>query len=150
MRKALFLTVIVLAAFAVAMAFAQEEKKEKPMEKKDPAAEWKASVKRGEALFNDAKLGTSGMTCNSCHMKGGTMDGKMGEMSIKAFDAVHTTYPKFMGMAGKVMTLDQVINYCIMSPLKGTPLAWDDQRLADLAAYVSTVKPAPPEEKKEE
>jgi cytochrome c len=83
-------------------------------------------------------------------MKGGTMDGKMGDMKIKAFDAVHKTYPKFWGMAQKVMTLDQVINWCIMTPMKGKPLAWDDQRLADLAVYISTVKPAPPEAKKTE
>jgi hypothetical protein len=43
-------------------------------------------------------------------------------------------------MAKKVMTLDQVNNWCIMNPLKGKPLAWDDQKLTDLTAYVASVK----------
>jgi cytochrome c len=148
MKKTVLLTTAVLVVFAVAGAFAQKEKEAEKMP--DPKMEWKASVDRGMALFGDPKLGTSGQTCNTCHMKGGTMDGKMGDMSIKAFDAVHATYPKYWGMAKKVMTLDQVINWCIMNPLQGKPLAWDDQKLADLAAYISTVKPMKMEKKAEE
>jgi len=55
-------------------------------------------------------------------------------------------------MANKVMTLDQVINWCIMTPLQGEPLKWDDQRLADLAAYCASVESAEMEtmEEKEE
>ena len=151
MRKTLLLAVIVLVAFAVAFAFAQE-KKEKAMEKKDPEAELKASVKRGEGLFNDSKLGTTGMNCSSCHMKGGTVDGKMGDMTMMAFNALNTKYPKYVGMMGqidKVITLDQMVNFCVANPLKGKALAADDQRLADLVAYCSSVVPAPPEKKKE-
>ena len=153
MRKRVFLAAVLLVAFAVALAFAQEkQEKEMKMEKKDPAAELKASVKRGEALFNDAELGTTGLTCGSCHMKGGTVDGKMGDMTMKAFDVLNTKYPRYVSMMGqidKVITLDQMVNFCVVNPLKGEALAADDQRLADLVAYCSSVRPAPPEEKKE-
>jgi cytochrome c len=53
-------------------------------------------------------------------------------------------------MAAKVMTLDQVVNFCITNPLKGEALAWDDQRLTDLVAYCASVKPMKHEERKEE
>jgi cytochrome c len=43
-------------------------------------------------------------------------------------------------MASRVVTLDQMINWCIITPMKGTALAWDDQGLADLVAYVASVK----------
>ncbi len=149
MKKVLVLSIIVLVCFLCMLAYTQKEGEE--VAKVDPKAELQKSVERGKALFNDAKLGTSGMTCNSCHAKGGTVDSKMGEMSMKAFDALNAKYPKYFGMAKRVMTLDQVINWCIKTPLKGEPLSWDDQKLTDLTAYVASVKPEKAtKEKKEE
>jgi cytochrome c len=108
----------------------------------DPGAELMASIERGKALFNDTKLGTSGMSCSSCHVEGGTKDGKMGDMTIKAFHNMAVKYPKYFPMAKKVMTLDQVNNFCLVNPLKGEPFGWNDQRMADLTAYVASVKAA--------
>jgi cytochrome c len=147
MRSAVLLVVVVLVMSMVFVACAQEEKK--PEKMADPAAELRASVARGKALFMDPKLGTTGQTCNTCHMKGGTVAGKMGDMNLKAFDALNAAYPKYWMMAKKVMTLDQVVNWCIMTPLKGETLAWDDVRLTDLTAYCASVKPAKVEVKKE-
>ncbi len=138
MRKALVLFVVLSVGFAFFYACAQKEEKEMP--KVDPIAELQKSIERGKALFGDTTLGTSGMTCNSCHMEGGTKEGKMGEMTIHPFDNVAAKYPKYFGMAKKVMTLDQVNNWCIVTPLKGKALAWDDQRLTGLTAYVASVK----------
>ena len=39
------------------------------------------------------------------------------------------------------MTLDQVVNFCITTPMKGEALKWDDPRLTDLTTYVTHVKP---------
>jgi cytochrome c len=148
MKKIAVLAIAILVGFACVLAYAQKEG-EKEMPKPDPAKEMTAAVERGKALFGDTKLGTTGMSCNSCHMKGGTMDGEMGDMTVKAFDALSTKYPKYWMMAKKVMTLDQVINWCIVNPLKGTALAWDDQRLTDLAAYCASVTPVKEEVKEE-
>jgi cytochrome c len=148
MKRAILFVTILLVALAAVLALAQEKKE---MEKKpDPAAEMKASIERGMKLFNDPELGTSGQTCNTCHMKGGTMPGEMGNMKIKAFDSLNAKYPMYWMMAKKVMTLDQVVNWCIMMPLKGEPLVWDDQKLTDLVAYCASVKPAPPPEKEKD
>ncbi len=140
---------IVLLCLVVAISVVAQEKKEgmKEEAKKakgetaDANKELMAAVERGKALFEDPALGTAGVSCGSCHMEGGTKPGKMGEMEIKPFMNVAASYPKYVGMAGKVITLDQIINICIKKPMKGTPLEWHDQRLADLAAYVASVKP---------
>jgi cytochrome c len=50
-------------------------------------------------------------------------------------------YPKYFMMGKKVMTLDQVVNFCITTPMKGEALKWDDPRLTDLTTYVTHVKP---------
>ncbi|KPJ52781.1 hypothetical protein AMJ39_06930 [candidate division TA06 bacterium DG_24] len=143
MKKA---TVIISAFVLLALImFACAKQEEEAMEV-DPTAELAASVEHGKELFYDESLGTSGMTCNSCHMEGGTKGGKMGDMTIRAFDDLGSKYPKYFGMATRVMTLSQVNNWCIVNPLEGEALAWDDQKLADLTAYVASVKPAPIEE----
>ncbi len=119
----------------------QEEAKKAQGEMADAHKELMAAVERGKALFDDPALGTTGTSCSSCHMEGGTKPGKMGEMEIKPFMNVAASYPKYVAMAGKVITLDQIVNICIKKPMKGTPLEWHDQRLADLSAYVASVKP---------
>lgn len=130
---------ILMALFVSLAMFACAQKEEKKMEV-DPAAELAKSVDNGKKLFNDKTLGTSEMTCNSCHMEGGTKEGKMGDMVIPTWDDLASKYPKYFGMAKRVMTLDQVVNWCIVEPLKGEALAWDDQKLTDLTAYCASVK----------
>jgi cytochrome c len=148
MKRAILLAVVIVVAFATFLAYAQE----KMMEKKMTADEHlKASIMRGKALFSDPTLGTNGRKCDDCHAMGGTMEGKLGELTIPPFNMVNHKYPMYWKTTKKVMTLDQVINVCIMTPMEGEPLAWDDQRLADLAAYCSSVTPMKHEtmEKKE-
>jgi thiosulfate dehydrogenase len=143
MKKTTALIMMILFLGLIVYAFAQKEE-EKAV---DPAEELAKSVANGKMLFSDTTLGTSGMTCNSCHMEGGTKAGKMGDMVVPAWDNLAAKYPKYFGMAKKVMTLDQVNNWCIVNPLKGKPLAWDDQRLTDLTAYVASVKKVEKKEK---
>jgi cytochrome c len=148
MKHVALLVFVVVIALAFVVAYAQKEQEaEKQM---DPKAAMEASIMNGKALFGDASLGTNGKTCNDCHTAGGTMEGKMGKMVIKPFYEVNEKYPMYWMMANKVMTLDQVINWCIMTPLQGEPMKWDDQRLADLAAYCASVAPADAEMEEEE
>jgi len=128
---------LILAGLAIlifSLSFSQTGEKEA---KVDPKVELAKSVERGKALFNDKSLGTNGMTCNTCHPEGGTKDaGK-----VKAFDNLACKYPKYWeGMSNTVMTLTQVVQWCIVNPLKGKPLAWDDPKLTDLTAYCASIK----------
>lgn len=109
-----------------------------------PNNELAASVERGKALFYDSSLGTSGLSCNSCHVEGGTKDNpqKMMGMIMDAFDNLGARYPQYVPMVKKIITLSGMVNFCIVNPLKGEALAWDDQKLIDLTAYCASVKKA--------
>lgn len=109
-----------------------------------PNNELAASVERGQALFNDNTLGTSGMTCNSCHVEGGTKDNPrtMMGMTIDAFDNLGARYPQYVPMVEKVVTLPATIDFCITNALKGEPLPWHDQKLIDLTSYCASIKKA--------
>ena len=148
MKRVALLLFIVVITSAFVVAYGQKEKEAE--KKMDPEAAMKASIMNGKALFGDASLGTNGKTCNDCHAGGGTMEGKMGKMVIKPFHEVNEKYPMYWMMANKVMTLDQVINWCILTPLQGEPLKWDDQRLADLAAYCASIETAEMEMEEED
>jgi cytochrome c len=98
---------------------------EKDAPKVDPKGELKMAVARGKALWSDASLGTAGQSCASCHSDPAELAG-----------IVHK-YPKYQKMAKKVITLDQMVNLCIVNPMEGTALAWDDQRMADIVTFIS-------------
>ena len=134
------LTVFILVLGVCAM-YAAAVAQQTPMTEANPKAELRKSIESGKVLFSDSKLGTTAQSCNDCHMAGGTKDATMGKMEIKAFNNLAAMYPKYFMMANKVVTLDQIVNWCIVTPMKGPALAWDDQRLADLVAYVVSVKP---------
>ena len=94
------------------------------------AGELEDAVARGHKLFADASLGTTGMSCNSCH----TNMGK-GDIPFTGRAPV----PKVFSMAKQMRTLDQTVQGCIMGAMKGKPLAWEDARLTDLVTYVNSL-----------
>ena len=85
------------------------------------AAKHEASRDAGKALFNDAKLGTSGKTCNDCHKNG-----------------------KGLEKAGSRTDLEQMVNNCIAGPLKGTPLKTDSVEMKSIVLYIKSLKKKAP------
>jgi len=77
---------------------------------------------KGKALFNDTKLGAAGNSCNSCHP-----DGKGLEKAAARKD------------------LAKVVNSCIENALKGKPINTNSSEMADLIAYIKSVKGKGPE-----
>jgi len=79
------------------------------------------NVEKGKALFNDPKLGggTAGVSCNSCHP-----DGKGVE---KAAD-------------WKDKDLEKQVNLCIKNALKGKGIDPKSAEMADIIAYVKSLK----------
>lgn len=89
-----------------------------------PLKDYKKVVERGTLLWNDTRLGTSGVSCASCHPNGALLNAK--------------PFPKHIKMTGDIVTLDQMINFCMINPMKAAkPLAWNSQKLTALAAYVT-------------
>ncbi len=92
-------------------------------------------VDEGRALFEDSSLSGNGLSCASCHT---------GNDGFGAGFA--TPYPHPVEMARKKLGVDralfadEVVQLCLLVPMKGQPLAWDSRELAALTAYVADVK----------
>lgn len=89
------------------------------------AKQHEASADMGKALFNDAKLGTSGKTCGSCHADG-----------------------KGLEKAGASADLEKTINACITTPLKGTALDAKSVEMKSLVLYIKSLGEKKPAAKK--
>ena len=74
---------------------------------------------KGKALFSDPKLGggTAGISCNSCHPDG-----------------------KGMEKAGDRKDLEKQVNACIKGPLKGKGIDPKSPEMADIIAYIKSLK----------
>jgi cytochrome c peroxidase len=75
-----------------------------------------ATVERGQALFNDPRLGTSGKTCNDCHKNGQGLE-----------------------HAGARKDLEMVVNRCVMGPLKGKMLENDSIEMQSIVLYLKSL-----------
>ncbi len=85
---------------------------------------YSALVKKGKKLWKDPKLGKSGMSCMSCHADHEALN----------LDKVGT-FPHYVAMPDKVVTLDQMINFCMITPMETDPLPWDSIKMTALASY---------------
>jgi len=94
------------------------------------------NVEKGKALFNDPKLGggTSGRSCNSCHPDGKGLE--------DAADKKEWETP-----GGTRKTLEGAINICITMALKGKALDPKSAEMADIVAYIRSLKAKAPAEK---
>ena len=85
--------------------------------------EFMTVVQKGRELWTSPTLGTNGVACAQCHPN--------------AANTHPETYPKFQQQLGRVITLREMINWCIRQPLEGKPLPLDDPKMVALEAYVS-------------
>lgn len=84
--------------------------------------EFLAVVDEGDQLFHSGKLGGNTVSCDQCHPN--------------ATNTHPETYPKFQKQIGKVVSLFEMINWCIRNPLEGQPLAADDPKMTALLSYI--------------
>lgn len=74
------------------------------------------SAENGKALFNDAKLGTTGQSCGSCHPDG-----------------------RGMAKAAAKENLAATVNTCIAKALKGKPLDVKSVEMQSLVLYIKSL-----------
>lgn len=91
--------------------------------RKNPITDPARIMEMADKLWSDTKLGTSGNACATCHPNGAGL--KM------------EPFPKHIKMAGDILTMDQMINFCMTNPMKGKPLAWNSQEMTELGAYIT-------------
>lgn len=84
--------------------------------------EYLAAVDKGEKLFHGGLGNENTVSCDQCHPN--------------ASNTHPETYPKFQQQMGKVAVLGEMINWCIMNPLEGEPLALDSAEMIALQAYI--------------
>jgi len=82
------------------------------------------AVAVGKKMWNDENLGTSGMACLSCHSDHELLN--LGK---------NQNYPHYVKMVGDVVTLDQMINYCMLNPMKGKEFEQNSKEMTAMAAY---------------
>jgi len=79
----------------------------------------------GKKLWSDEEnMGTAGVACLSCHA----------DHALLHLDK-NQTFPHYVKMVGDVVTLDQMINYCLLNPMKGKQLDKNSKELTAMAAY---------------
>jgi len=86
-------------------------------------AQFMQVVQKGRELWTSPALGKNGVVCAQCHPN--------------AANSHPETYPKFQKQIGKVITLPEMINWCIRNPLEGQPLAVDSPEMTALVAYAT-------------
>ena len=106
---------------------------------------------RGESLFYEAKLSLDGWySCNSCHTDGHTC----GLLNDNHSDGSFGTPKRILSLLGAAdtgpwawngsnATLEQQIHNSIEVTMQGKPEQVSDQQVADLIAYLHTLKPPP-------
>jgi len=78
----------------------------------------------GAKMWKNENLGTSGLACLSCHADHDLLNLERNQ-----------NFPHFVKMVGDVVTLDQMINYCMMNPMKGNAFDKNSKELTAMAAY---------------
>ncbi|MDT8398563.1 MAG: hypothetical protein RQ899_08120 [Pseudomonadales bacterium] len=92
-----------------------------------------ALVERGRALWTDASIGSSGLACQSCHVNGAQFK-----------DTFKQAYPHQVAMSTNMAGLneisaEQMVQFCMIVPMKSEPLPWESEELAALTAYTVDV-----------
>jgi cytochrome c len=110
----------IVVGIVVSLAYA-DEFSQKDLERWQQ--EYMSVVKKGRELWVSPELGTNGVACAQCHPN--------------AANTHPETYPKFQQQLGRVIGLRDMINWCLLNPLEGTPLELDDPRMLAMEAYIT-------------
>jgi len=122
-KKSLGVSLAVLTAgisLAIVFSIQAAEFTQADLERWDK--EFMSVVTRGDKLFHSA-LGKNQVSCDQCHPN--------------AANTHPETYPKFQQQIGRVVSLFEMVNWCIQNPLEGDPMPADDPRMVALLSYIT-------------
>jgi thiosulfate dehydrogenase len=117
------LSAAAIVAVILAMAFPTGAKEFTKQDLERWDKEFMTVVMEGEKLFHSSTLGKNKVSCDQCHPN--------------AANTHPETYPKFQQQLGRVVTLFEMVNWCIQNPLEGDPLAADDPKMVALLSYMT-------------
>ena len=73
------------------------------------------------------------MNCSNCHQEAGTKPYSLNLMLS------HTKYPQYRPREGKVLTLANRVNNCVMRPHSGDPLPLDSKEMTAILSYLKWI-----------
>ncbi|NML22361.1 c-type cytochrome [Pseudoflavitalea sp. G-6-1-2] len=94
----------------------------------------------GPEGVNGKYLGNK-MNCTNCHQEAGTKPFSFNLMSS------HENYPQYRAREGKVLTLAERVNNCVMRPHNGKPLPLDSKEMVAFLAYLKWINSYAPKAK---
>ena len=94
----------------------------------------------GPEGVNGKYLGNK-MNCTNCHQDAGTKPFSFNLMSS------HENYPQYRAREGKVLTLAERVNNCVMRPHNGKPLPLDSREMVAFLAYLKWINSGVPKGK---
>jgi len=94
----------------------------------------RALLAEGERLWKDPSIGSSGLSCDSCHKGGGNLNATFAQ-----------PYPHRVAMPAKMAGAEQVhademVQFCMIVPMQSEPLPWTSRELAALTAYTAELQ----------
>jgi thiosulfate dehydrogenase len=82
------------------------------------------------------------MNCSNCHQDAGTKPFSFNLLMS------HVNYPQYRAREGKVLTLAERVNNCVMRPHNGKPLPLDSKEMVGFLSYLKWINSQVPEGKK--
>jgi thiosulfate dehydrogenase len=113
-------TLVIMLAVMTSSAFADEFSE---ADLREWGSEYMKVVNTGRENFTDAKLGKNGVACAQCHPN--------------AANTHPETYPKFQKQLARVVTIGEMINWCLFNPLEEKKMALDSKKMVSLIAYIT-------------
>jgi cytochrome c/uncharacterized membrane protein YfcA len=94
------------------------------------------SIRRGLALVfhtpdSLASNTPTTLRCVSCHLDGGRRAG------VASILGSYARYPRYVARAGRVSSIEERVNFCLMRSLAGRPLAADSRDMQDIVHYLA-------------
>jgi thiosulfate dehydrogenase len=96
-------------------------------------------IEKGKRLFSATELGTNGKSCNSCHVDGGKKEFVFNDQHYGSLRSIAARYPRYSFRNGRLVTIEQEINYCIAHYLANDQVMLDDENLVALVCYVTSL-----------
>ncbi len=106
-----------------------------PDEANIPAGPMGDAIKRGKLILTDTKRQLpqnvgNGLNCTSCHLNGGTV------AYASPWVGLTGVFPEYRSRSDKVISLQVRVNDCFQRSMNGKPLAFDDDNMNAILAYI--------------
>ncbi len=98
------------------------------------------AIARGSGEFLHETFGGGGRVCNSCHLGGGTLPGKLpnGE-AIPSLANAATVFPRVRQEDHALITLSDQVRVCVAGAIRGKPPEYGSDELNALVSYVTSL-----------